>query len=381
MGFVDGLKFIILLICVPPEFLFNKGFGFVPDILKIMCVSMLVVSLGKYLNFYERKTYMVIKWIIYIWFVLYLAYVLEYFNFSKEYTTFDCMSIGFSIGIPLCVFVVWHIGKNWLAKRIPFDIYYIAMAIYGIIGMVWFSMKPEEININLFVFYWGLLTIILTYLFSFLSKGVLSMKDAKFWHRIFNVLKIIGFVILVSIVSLLVFSLEPEETMSLEIWWFGVGGIILFAGLSIYYFQTKMKKFFILLMVGSESLLFVDIMDFLLIFITPLGVILFLFVTFFIALILYLYTQRAKAVGIALFIAILFSVAFMLLVAINDERIFENWMVGLSFALIFIILYIIPPGKLWTIIKRVHLTLIIFFLSLFLLDIYDFLMTLNTIYF
>ena len=105
----------------------------------------------------------------------------------------------------------------------------------------------------------------------------------------------------------------------------------------------------------------------------------FLLVTIFIALILYLYTQRAKAVGIALFIAILFSVAFMLLVAINDERIFENWMVGLSFALIFIILYIIPPGKLWTIIKRDHLTLIIYLLSLFLLDIYDFLKTLNTI--
>ena len=80
MGLVKLLELIIYLMVVPVEFLFNRTFGFVPATLKIMCISMLVVSISHYLKYYESKLYMVFRWILYGWFLIYLAYVLGYFN-------------------------------------------------------------------------------------------------------------------------------------------------------------------------------------------------------------------------------------------------------------------------------------------------------------
>lgn len=368
--------------CAPMEFMFNWSFGFVTDILKIICVSMLVMSIAKYLGFYERKTYLILKILLYIWFLIYLAYVLEYFNFSKEYDRIDWYSLGISVFAPLCVLFVWVFCKKWLSKRLPFDIYYIAMAVYLAIGLWWAIFKPDSIDFSVYFVYWLFLTIIGNYFFSLACKGVISKKDDKFWKRVFIVLKIIGFTLLVAILKIIVFSLKPEENLRVEAWWFGLGGIVLFGVLSILYYSHKpYRKFFILFMLGSESLLFVDLADFLAIFISPLGVIIFMILLLCVALILYFYTEKAKAVGLALFIAIAFSTAFLLFVTINDERLIENWAVGLSFAILFIILYLLPPGKLWIMIKRFHLMWIIFFMSLFLLDLGDYLMMVNTIYF
>lgn len=367
--------------CVPPEFAFNWLFGFVPDILKIMCVSMLVVSIGKYLKFYERKTYEVIKWILYIWFLLYLAYVLDYFNLTGDWEGLDWLSIILSIIAPFGLFIAWTCLKSYLKNKLPFDVYYLAMLIYYVIGVIWWVLRPEQINLSFYTVYVFFLAIIGNYLVSHLYKGIIPQMDAKMWRRVLIVLKIIGFTVFVAILKIIVLSFEPEENLQIEAWWFGLGGIALFGILSILYFQTIYRKYFVLLMLGSESLLFVDIHDFLAIFITPLGVILFMIITLCGALVLYFYTKRAKAIGIALLIAVIFSVAFLLFVAINNEKAIENWAVGISFATLFIILYLLPPGKLWIVIKRVHLTLILFFMSLFLLDFTDYLIAIKTIYF
>jgi len=382
MASVDLLGFIIFLMCAPMEFTFNWAFGFVSDILKVICVSMLVISIAKYLGFYERKTYLILKILLYIWFLIYLAYVLEYFKLSGKYDRIDWISICFSALAPLCMLFVWVFCKKWLAKRLPFDVYYIIMTIYLAIGIWWSVFKPDDIDFSVYFVYWLFLTVIGNYFFSLACKGVISKKDDKFWKRVFVVLKIIAFTLLVAVLKIIVFLLKPEENLRVQAWWFGLGGIVLFGVLSILFYSHKpYSKLFVLLMLGSESLLFVDIRDFFLIFVTPLGVLIFMAITFCIALLLYFYTERAKSVGIALFIAVAFSVAFLLFVAINDERLIENWAVGISFAVLFIILYLLPPGKLWMMIKRFHLMWIIFFISLFLLDLGDYLIMVNRIYF
>ncbi|MFX1479401.1 MAG: hypothetical protein ACFFCI_14810 [Promethearchaeota archaeon] len=381
MGLIEVLEFIVYLMVVPTEFIFNRLFVFVPITLKIMCVSMLVVSISRYLKYYESKFYQVLRWALYGWFLIYLTYVLGYFNMTEteELELLDYFSIGIAIATPLCVLIVYQIGKKWLAQKLPFDIYYVAMAIYLIIGIVWNLLYPEEIHFLYFV-YWFFLFTIFNYLAYLLSKGVLSRNDEKLWNRVFIVILIVSFTVFIAIMMLIIPPSEIEKDFAIEIWWFGLIGIGVFGTLSIIYFQTPYKRYLVLLMLGAESLLFLDIEDFLAIFITDIGIIIFLLITFIIALYLYFSTNRAKAIGIALFIAVVFSVAFILFVAINDEGYFENWAIGISFASFFIILYLVPPGKLWTIIKPIHLSLIIFFLSLFLIDFADFVLMLRSLY-
>lgn len=363
------------------EFTFNRLFGFVPAVLKIMCVSMLVVSISKYLKYYESKIYKILRWILYLWFLLYLAYVLDYFNITKteDFEILDTFSIAMAIITPLCVIVVYSVAKHWLAERLPFDIYYIAMTLYLVVGVVWSVLFPEEIHYLYFV-YWFFLVAVFNLLAYTLSKGVISRKDEHLWKRVFTILVIVSFTVFVAILEVIIPTSAIEKEFAFEAWWFGLGGLIFFGFLSIIYFKSPYKSVLVLFMLGSESLIFVDIEDFLAIFGTALGINIFLLIVFITALLLYFYTTRAKSIGIALLIAIAFSVAFILFVAINNEDFIENWAIGISFATIFIILYIAPPGKLFTVIKKVHLSLILFFLSLFLLDFADFVLMLRVLY-
>ncbi|MFX0132034.1 MAG: hypothetical protein ACFFDN_00180 [Candidatus Hodarchaeota archaeon] len=381
MGLVKLLEFIVYLMVVPMEFIFNRFFVFVPRTLKIMCVSMLVVSISKYLKYYESKLYQILRWFLYGWFLIYLAYVLGYFNMTEteELEILEWVSIGIAIITPLCVLIVYQIGKKWLSQRLPFDVYYIAMIIYLIIGIVWNVLYPEQIHFMYYV-YWFFLFAVFNYLVYRLSRGILNRNDDQLWKRIFILILIISFTVFVAIMTIIVPPSEIEKDLAIEVWWFGLLGIGIFGVLSILFFQTPYKNYLILLMLGSESLLFIDIEDFLKIFRTDLGIMLYLLIVFIVALILYFYTKRAKAIGIALLIAIAFSVAFVFFVAINDETYFENWAIGLSFACLFIIFYLVPPGKLWTIVKPIHLSLIIFFLSLFLIDFADFVLMLRQLY-
>lgn len=383
MDLIEVLKFILKMLCAPPDLFFSWFFGFAPDVLKIMCVSMLIVTIGKNLKFYERKTYHVIKGLLYIWFLLYLAYVLEYFDISKEYDSLDWISLGISIIAPLCMLILWSIGKRWLNNALPFDVYYIGMTIYGLIGLWWAIFKPDMIVTEFFFFYEGLL-LISVYICSKLCGGVMSIKDENFWKRVLTILKIIGFSILIGFLELIILPLDPENRLfpvHIEIWTVGLCGIGLFGILSIFYYQTEYKKYFVLLMLGSLSLLFVDIEDFLGIFSTGTGIIVFILILFILAMILYLYTKRAKEIGISLLISLIFSISYVLIINLNNEKLVENWMLGLWFSIIFIILYLLPPGKLWTIIKRVHFLMILFWISLFLFDINDFASMFMKIYF
>jgi hypothetical protein len=274
---------------------------------------------------------------------------------------------------------VYQIGKKRLAERLPFDVYYFAMGLYLLVGIVWNLFYPEEIHYVYYV-YWFFLVAVFNYLAYVLSKGVLNRADPQLWKRVFTVILIVSFTVFVAILKLIIPPSEIEKGLAIEAWWFGLGGLLIFGFLSIIYFHSSYKKYLIFLMLGCESLLFVDIEDFLALFKTPLGVNLFLLILFIVALILYFYTNRAKAVGIALLIAIAFSTAFIVFVALNNEKYIENWAIGLSFATIFTILYLVPPGKLWTIIKKVHLSWIILFLSLFLIDFQDFVWMLRSLY-
>lgn len=383
MNVVELIKMIITFLCAPAELYFDKLFAFAPDVLKLMCVSMLVATIGKNLNFYEQKIYMILKGLLLVWFLLYLAYIFDYLAFTEESNTLDWFSLGLSIIAPICVLIVWTIAKSWLKQKLPIELYYIAMIFYFLIGVWWAIFKADLIIFDLFLLYEGLL-LISVYICSKISKGVLSAKDDDFWKRVLMVLKIIGFGVLVAIIELIVLPLDPENRLfpfHVEIWAIGLGGIVLFGLLSIYYFHKDFQKFFILLMLGSESLLFVDIEDFLMFFETSLGIFLFMLIIFTLALILYVYTKRAKAVGISLLIALFFSICFVLLTTLNDEIFIENWILGLWFTIVFIVLYLLPPGKLWTIIKKVHLMMILFWLSVFLFDFNDFKLLVIQVYF
>ena len=298
---------------------------------------------------------------------------------TEDYEVIDWISIVMSIITPLCILIVYQMGKKRLAERLSFDIYYFAMGLYLLVGIFWNIFYPEEIHYVYYV-YWFFLVVIFNYLAYILSKGVLNRADPQLWKRVLTVILIVSFTVFVAILKLIIPPSEIEKGLAIEAWWFGLGGLLIFGFLSIIYFHSSYKKYLIFLMLGSESLIFVDIEDFLAIFGTPLGVNLFLLILFIVALILYFYTNRAKAVGIALLIAIAFSTAFIVFVALNDETYIENWAIGLSFAIIFIILYLVPPGKLWTIIKKVHLSWIILFLSLFLIDFMDFVWMLRSLY-
>lgn len=378
MEFIDFVRLLMVIVCGPADLFFTFIFGFASEVLKMLCVSMLVITIGKILGFYERKVYYIIQLLVYLWFLLYIIYVSESLAGTEaELDFFEWVSLILSFLAPLCIFVVIFLLKNYCRKHLPIDLYYIVMIIYALVVFLWFFFKPTYVNFTMFALYWSLL-LLLVYVSSQVCKGIISVMDDKFWERIVMVLKIMGLIVIFTIVKLFIIPLNPETI--LENWHIGLIGVCLFSGLSVFFFETIYKKYFVALALGSQALIFADIGDFVGVLTTALGLILFLIISFLVLVLIFFLYERAKVIAMAFLLSIMFSVSFLFIIVLNDEKLIENWAIGLSFGIFFVILYLLPNGKFFVLAKRLHFLMIIFWFSIFIIDFTDFINTIVVIY-
>ena len=75
--------------------------------------------------------------------------------------------------------------------------------------------------------------------------------------------------------------------------------------------------------------------------------------------------------------AVLYSIVFSLSMFLNNEELVENWSIGLMGMVIFSVLYIIPNDFLIFRIKKIHKMGVLFFLSWFIVDYFDFITTMT----
>lgn len=380
MEWYNSLNLGLSFLCGPADLIFAWIFGFVPPMLKTLCVSMLILTIGKILGFYERKTYAIVKLMLYGWFFLYTLYTLDFLTDMGSYDPLDWSSLLFGILAPLCLIIVGIIIKNRFKEMFKFDLYYLLMVLYLILGGFWYVLRPKQINFSLYAFYWAVL-LGNVYLFSQINKGVLSMGSSEkynFWKNLKVVSKIILIIVIYHIVFVFVIPLNPETLI--QNWTIGIIGVISFSLLSMMFYYHRQKYILIWGIFFSLTWLLIDAKDFILFLVTPAGIIILLISFTCIMLLILYYQEKTLYLGEALIITIVYCIIFCFLFRLNDETIVENWALGLFFTFIFVILYLLPPGKLWLIIKRFHVFMIAFWLCWFLADYQDFISTIIQIY-
>ena len=383
MKWYDMFNVWVYFFCAPIDQVFIWMFGFAPDVLKMICASMLILTIGKILDMYERKVYHVIKFALYIWFLFYTLYCLDFITEIKNYDALDWGSILFGIFAPLCLIVVGYFLKSKFKSIFHFDFYYILMTFYLIIGVLWVAYRPEQINFSMYCFFWSVL-LLLVYLFSYITKGVLSTvsgdEKASLWHRTKILSKILVFTIVYWVVWDWLVGMNPETNGYPENWLIGIVGLIPSSLFTMMYYNDKRKHIFVFLLFFFLSFLIVDTRDFIIFIGTLTGFILFVISLACCCLLLIVYKKRAEYVGMAILFTIVDCAIFAFFFALNNEKIVENWVLGLLFTILFCVLYLLPAGKFWLLIKKFHLFMIMFWLSWFLIDLTDFITTIITIY-
>jgi len=382
MKWYEAFNLWISIFCAPVDGIFVWLFGFAPSVLKMICASMLILTLGKILDMYERKTYHIIKFALYIWFLLYTLYCLEFITAISEYDALDWSSILFGIFAPLCLIIVGYFLKNKFKVYFHFDFYYILMIFYFIIGCLWYAYRPEQINFSMYVFFWSLL-LLLVYLFSHITKGILNVSGderTSLWRRLKIISKVIFFTIIYTVVQDWLVALNPEKEGYPENWVIGIVGLVPSCLLTLMYYEGYKKHIFVFLIFFFFSWLMYDARDFVLFISTLVGFILFLISLAFCLALLVLYKKRAETIGLAFLFTFVYCGIFAILFSLNNEKIVQNWVLGLFFTILFCVLYLLPAGKFWLIIKKFHLFMILFWLSWFLIDLTDFSTTLISVY-
>jgi len=382
MKWYEAFNLWISIFCAPVDQSFVWLFGFAPIFLKMICASMLILTLGKILDMYERKTYHIIKFALYIWFLFYTLYCLEFINTINEYDALDWSSILFGIFAPLCLIIVGYFLKSKFKAYFHFDFYYILMIFYFIIGCLWYSYRSDQINFSMYIFFWSLL-LLLVYLFSHITKGILNVSGderTSLWKRCKIISKVIFFTIIYTVVQDWLVALNPEKGGYPENWVIGIVGLVPSCLLTLMYYEGYKKHIFVFLIFFFFSWLMYDARDFVLFISTLVGFILFLISLAFCLALLILYKKRAETIGLAFLFTIVYCGIFAILFALNNEKIVQNWVLGLFFTILFCVLYLLPAGKFWLIIKKFHLFMILFWLSWFLIDLTDFTTSLISVY-
>ena len=162
---------------LPSQF-FNWLNGYAPVSLRILCVSMLIMSLGKILSFYEeeRKTYLFIKIFLYLWFTGYWLFTQDIFTALTDFSLLDWSAVVMGIVAPFCLLIVGYWLRNIRIGGIKIINFWVIMILYLILGLVWFFIQPETIVFSFyFIFWFGY--VIFIYEFSHAKRGLAKRDD------------------------------------------------------------------------------------------------------------------------------------------------------------------------------------------------------------
>lgn len=140
---IETMNEYVTLIFMPFDVLFSIIFCFTPATLRMFSVSMLTVTLGAILSLSGKNTHLVIKYIMYLFFLCYSLYSLGIFIEMNEVNLLDWTGIAFSIIAPICMLIV---GKKVLATRVKgkyklFNLY-ILWLLYILVSILYALLYP-----------------------------------------------------------------------------------------------------------------------------------------------------------------------------------------------------------------------------------------------
>ncbi len=143
------------LIYNPADVFFSIIFFFASSYLRTLTVSViLILTLGKILDLMKRKSYKVLKWIIYIWFFGYSMYSLGIFTNLTQLDTLDWATFAFSVLAPLSMLIVGKQLGSMKIKGHKIFIYYVLMILYLLIAILWYTYYPEQVIFTVLFIYW-----------------------------------------------------------------------------------------------------------------------------------------------------------------------------------------------------------------------------------
>ena len=143
------------LIYYPADVVFSIVFFFASSYLRTLTISViLILTLGKLLDLMKRKSYKVLKWIIYIWFFGYSMHSLGIFSNLAELDALDWSTFAFSVLAPLSMLIVGKQLGSMKIKGHKIFIYYVIMILYLLVAILWYTYYPEDVIFTVLFIYW-----------------------------------------------------------------------------------------------------------------------------------------------------------------------------------------------------------------------------------
>ncbi|MFX1476670.1 MAG: hypothetical protein ACFFCI_00935 [Promethearchaeota archaeon] len=379
-----SILLILRILCFWPHVIFRWLFGYCPDLLLTLTVSISILTIGKILCFYqeERRTYLIIKVILYLWYFIYSIYVLVFFSSEfGDFDTLDWFTFLFALFSYVCMFIVGILLKRIQIGNYKLINYYVIMLIYFAIGVLWYFYKPIEILLTFYMGFW-FLYIISVYAFSHIKRGLPLREGYNAIENARHLLKILGFTIFYSFLLICIIQYFPEALFGLENWIFGLIPTVLFAIISVLYYENeKIRYGSSFLMLTFFSWVIADIEDLGMMFFNFVFMVILMIILPFLILFFCAYWDKSKFVlEIFCFTILYIIVVGFLILLLSLEPHIENWMVGLIGMCICSFWYIGPWKPTLFRLKKVWLFLIMIFLSYFLSDIEDFLVQIVQLY-
>jgi len=155
---------ILILIFEFIDLLVDFIFFFVPDIFRIFSLSLLTLTIGIVLDCKKKTKYKVLKWIIYLLFMIYSAYTIGILDtVGGGIDVIDFTVIVFGIVAPICMMVV---GQQIVRMRIKghkiFN-HYVMWFIYLLVHTLWAIFVGTEEMFYGFVWLYFILNMIVIY--------------------------------------------------------------------------------------------------------------------------------------------------------------------------------------------------------------------------
>jgi len=139
---------------------------------------MLVLTLGVILDSKQKRTRVLLKWVIYFLFIIYSLWSLGIFTNVAGLNSLDALdwtTICFGIIAPICMMIV---GKKIAAVKVKgykiFN-YSILWVIYFLIMLVWWVIYPERVVME-FLFLFFIISLMIMIYYINLNKGIKVMN-------------------------------------------------------------------------------------------------------------------------------------------------------------------------------------------------------------
>lgn len=162
---------IITSICTSLDLVFAIIFFFVPSFLRMFSISMLILSIGKILDATGVKAIKIVKWLLYIGFMLYSAWSLVVLQNVAELNLLDINTILFGVIAPICMMLIGRQLSQIEYKGHKIFGYYVLWLIYFIFTLIWFLIFPEQVLLSI-VFMYMFITIFIVWLSEKIISGV-----------------------------------------------------------------------------------------------------------------------------------------------------------------------------------------------------------------